>query len=161
MGLNPLKMFTGLIAGQGQIKQAKEQKKVADQNSQLQFESALAGEGNQEDNRIMRMQQFGNQLQGARALSPEVIAAALKRRASTVRKGLNADTSKGMRWGQIGNAVGDLGDLAGTVITGGMKNAVDAGSGILSQASKVTSGGSGGFNFGGSNFNFDPRKDLE
>jgi len=112
------KLFGGLLKNKGKIKAAKEQKRAEDANLQAQYESGLAKESNFENDRLARTNFIGGQLQGARALPPEVLAAALKRRASTVRKGTAADPSKGMGFSALGDVAGLVGDFADAYVKG-------------------------------------------
>lgn len=114
------KLAGGLLKKKGQVSAAKEQKRADDANAQARFESDLANESNQEDTRLFKTQGIANQLTGARALSPEVIKAALTRRKSAVRKGVNADRSKGMGWDALGDVAGLASDYAGNFVKGRM-----------------------------------------
>jgi cobalamin-dependent methionine synthase I len=96
----------------------KEQKRVGEANAKANFESQMANEANREDDRLTRTQGIANQLSGARSLSPEVIAAALKRRQSSVRKGATVDPTKGLGWSMVGDIAGTAGDLAGSYMKG-------------------------------------------
>jgi len=135
-GFLPLAIMGGamlakaLLKKKGATSAAKEQNRANDANLQAQYESSLAGETNREDDRLMRTQGIANQLQGARALSPEVIAAVLKRRAVTSRKGVSADQSKGLGWNMLGDIAGTAGDFAGSYIKGGMMDKAGMGSGL-------------------------------
>lgn len=71
---------------------------------------------NSEDDRLARTQGIANQLQGARALSPEVIAAAMKRRRNTAYKGAVQDRTAGMGSEMVGGALSGLGDVAGAML---------------------------------------------
>ena len=146
------KIAGGLLKKKGQIKAAKEEKKAADANLQAQYESGLATEGNREDDRLARMQFLGGQLKGARALSPEVLQAALKRRASAVRKGVAMDKSKGMGWGAAGDVAGQVGELAGSYIKGaGMPQGAPEG---MSSQFMPGAGGGSPVSMGGQVFDF-------
>jgi len=134
------KLAGGLLKKKGQVSAAKEQKRAEDANLQAQYESNLAGEDNREDDRLMRTQGIAQQLSGLRALSPEVIKAALTRRRTTARKGVAQDTSKGLGWGALGGVADTVGDFAGAYTKGvGMQEAAGAGpsTGILAKAAQV------------------------
>jgi hypothetical protein len=62
---------------------------------------------------------LSQQLTGARAMDPSVVADILKRKALTSRKGAVMDQSKGMMWNAGGNALASAGDLA-TKFLGGL-----------------------------------------
>ena len=131
------KLVGGLLKKKGQQKAAKEQYKKEEQNLQSQFESQQATESNREDDRLARMKFLGGQLKGARALSPEVLQAALARRKSAVRKGVAVDQSKGMGWDMAGGVASGIGDLASAYVKGKAMGGDD----MLSKASQVMSGG--------------------
>lgn len=119
-------IIDSVLKGIGQKKAAKEAYKKEEQNLQSQFESERDMQDNAEDDRLMRMRQIAGQLKGARALSPEVIAAALARRRNTARKGVAVDRSKGMGWNMAGNIAGDIGNMAMTYMSGGLAPAAKA-----------------------------------
>lgn len=122
------KLVGGVLKKKGQKSAAKEQYKKEEQNLQSQFESNQATESNREDDRLARMQFLGGQLKGARALSPEVLKAALARRKSAVRKGVAVDQSKGMGWGMLGDIASGVGDIAGAYIKGSGSSTAAGGS---------------------------------
>jgi hypothetical protein len=114
------KLFGGLLKKKGQAKQAKEQSRANEANLQANFESQSDQFNNREDDRLARTQGIAQQLQGARALSPEVIAAALQRRRNTARKGASADLSKGAGFDMLGGVADQIGDYAGAYGKGRM-----------------------------------------
>lgn len=117
-----------IVKGIGAKKAAKEATRAAGEQAQANYESALAGENNMEDSRLARTQGISQQLTGARALSPEVLAQLMKRRAQVARKGAVQDMSKGVMWNAAGDAIGSAGKLATQFITGlGLQKAADAG----------------------------------
>lgn len=117
-----------IVKGIGAKKAAKEATRAAEQQSQANYESSLANENNMEDSRLARTQGISQQLTGARALSPEVLAQLMKRRAQVARKGAVQDMSKGVMWNAAGDAIGSAGKLATQFITGlGLQKEADAG----------------------------------
>lgn len=124
--LGGAKLAQALFKKKGATSAAKEQKRADEANLQAQFESESTAFENKESDRLARMRQVAGQLQGARALSPEVIAAALQRRANTARKGAAVDRSKGLGWNALGDITGTVGDFASAYMAGNNPNAVDA-----------------------------------
>lgn len=117
-----------IVKGIGAKKAAKEATRAAEQQSQANYESSLANENNMEDSRLARTQGISQQLKGARALSPEVLAQLMKRRAQVSRKGAVQDMSKGVMWNAAGDAIGSAGKLATQFITGlGLQKAAEGG----------------------------------
>lgn len=107
-----------IVKGIAQRKAGKEQAKANEKNLQADFESRSAAEKNAEDSRLARAQALGQALQGNRALSPEVLAAIMTRKAMTTRKGAMADPSKGAMWNALGSGLTSAGNLATQYLTG-------------------------------------------
>jgi len=121
-------LIDDLFKGLGQKKAAKEQFQKQDKQLGDQFVADKNAEGNAEDQRAARVNFVGSQLQGARALTPEILQALLKRKASTAVRGQAIDQSKGAMWNTAGNMASSAGNLAGMYMKGlGMKPQ-DAGS---------------------------------
>lgn len=138
-----------IIKGIGAKKQAKEQAKATNANLQADYESRLAAESNNENTRLARAQALGQALGGSnRALSPEVLAAILQRKAVTTRKGAAADPSKGMMWNALGSGLTSAGNIATQYLTGlGTEKILKGGGGAApttlapSSSSPVSMGG--------------------
>ena len=148
-----LKGIGGFLKNRGAKKAAKEQLRAQKEGIENKYKSDYDTFENQETGRQGRATFASQQLQGARALSPEVIAAALQRRKNTAYKGSAVDTSKGMDYGMLGDAAGGLGDIASNIGKESMIADAEGGgsgatSGVLSQASKPVSFGGQSFNFG-------------
>ena len=142
-------LIDDLLKGLGQKKAAKEQYKKAELQSNDQFAADKNAEMNSEDQRGARVNFLNTQMTGLRALSPEVLAALLKRKASTAVKGQVVDQSKGAMFNTLGNMANSAGNLAGMYMKGlGMpKN--DAGTATSlrpTAATQFTAPGIEGFN---------------
>ena len=111
-----LKGIGKLFGNKGKKKAEKERQRAQKEAIENKFAADTAAFNNREDDRLARTQGFANQLKGARALSPEVIAAAMKRRTNTAYKGSVEDRTQGMDWQLAGDAVGGLGDIAGALL---------------------------------------------
>jgi hypothetical protein len=145
-----LKGIGGFLKNRGQKKAAKEQLRAQKEGIENKYKSDSDAFENKETGRQARTQFISQQLTGARALSPEVIAAAMKRRSNTAYKGSAVDKTKGMDYGMLGDAAGGLGDIASQIGKESMIADAEGGgatSGMLSQASKPVS-------FGGQSFDF-------
>lgn len=117
----------------------KETQRVGEANADATFQSQVAAENNREDDRLARTQGIAQTLTGNRALSPEVIAAAMKRRATVARKGATLDPTKGSTWNMVGDMAGDVGQYASAYMSGkGM--AQPQGNGMTSVLGKVAGG---------------------
>jgi hypothetical protein len=112
------KLFSGIMKGRAAKKKAKEKLRADTANIDAKYGSDVSRFDNSEDDRLARMQHIAGQLKGNRALSPEVIAAALKRRRNTAYKGSAMDESKGIG-SQMAAGIGDtVGDFAGAYMKG-------------------------------------------
>ncbi len=104
--------------------QAKEALRSGQANEQAIYDERLATEGNREDARLASVQGIAEALGGSnRALSPAVIQAMMKRRASAVRKRDVQDMGKGSGWGLAGDVAGIAGGLASSHMAGSNPNA--------------------------------------
>lgn len=135
------KIGKGILGGLGKKKAAKEQYKKEEQNLQSKFESDTDRFNNTEDDRLARMSHVAGQLKGARALSPEVIAAALKRRKNFNRKGVAVDQSKGVMTQMLGDVAGSVGDLASAYMAGSNPNSVSGASKAMGSGGGAVAGG--------------------
>jgi len=111
-----LKGLGKFFGKKGQDKAAKETARAQQATMDAKYKSDFDTFENTENDRLMKTQGIANQLKGARALSPEVVAAALKRRANTAWKGNIADPTKGSTWSLLGDAAGGIGDIAGAML---------------------------------------------
>ena len=91
-----MKAFGKWFGNKGKKKAAKEQLRAQEEQNTRKFQSDTDAFENNEDGRQGQVQGYAQALQGNRALSPEVIAAAMKRRKNTAYKGSAVDQSKGM-----------------------------------------------------------------
>lgn len=127
--------FKGLqkiAGGRGKVKSAKEAKRVADVNDLAVYNERLASEANREDARLASVQGIAEALGGSnRALSPEVIAALMKRRQSAVQKRETPDGSKGMGWETVGDIAGQGAEMAGAYMAGSNPNAVSGATRVM------------------------------
>lgn len=130
-----------IAANRAKNAQAKAANKSEEGNLQAKFESDTAFENNKEDDRLARMQQVAGQLQGARALNPAVIAAALRRRQKVTRKGVGLDRTKGLNWELGGELAGTVGDMAGAYMAGANPNAVSGASKAMGAGGGAVAGG--------------------
>lgn len=146
-----LKGIGGFLKGRGQKKAAKEQFRAEKEGIENKFRSDTDRFENEETGRQGRATFASQQLQGARALSPEVIKAALSRRKNTAYKGAAADRSKGADLGMLGDAAGGLGDIASAMGRESMISDVGPAqsAGPLAEASRVQP-----VSFGGQQFDF-------
>lgn len=147
-----LKGIGGFLKNRGKKKAAKESLRADKEQIENKFRSDTDRFENEETGRLGRATFASQQLQGARALSPEVIAAALQRRKNTAYKGSAVDKTKGMDYNMIGEGAGALGDIASQMGRESMIADAEgggAGAGILSQASQVQP-----VSFGGQTFDF-------
>lgn len=147
-----LKGVGKFLGNKGKKKALKEQQRAQKEGIENKFRSDTDRFDNEETGRVGRATFASQQLQGARALSPEVIAAALQRRKNTAYRGSVVDQTKGMDYNMLGEGAGALGDIASQVGRESMiANAEGggAGAGILSQASRVQP-----VSFGGQTFDF-------
>lgn len=148
-----------IVKGIGAKKAAKEATRAAEEQSKANYESSLANENNMEDSRLTRTKGISQQLTGNRALSPEVLAEFLKRRAQVTRKGAVQDQSKGAMWNAAGNALGSAGNMATQLLGGLGVQKILGGGGGAAPTSLLPQSGSG-VSMGGKIFDFAPKKDL-
>jgi hypothetical protein len=137
-----LKGIGGFLKGRGQKKAAKEQLRAEKEGIENKFRSDTDRFENEETGRQGRATFASQQLQGARALSPEVIKAALSRRKNTAYRGSAVDRSKGMDYNMLGEGSGALGDIASSMGKESMISQAGGGggdSGILSKSSQMVS----------------------
>jgi hypothetical protein len=123
-GLFPLIIMAAAAAANAMAKKkaaanvAKEQNRANSANLTAQYEHDLTSEQNREDDRLARTGYAGSMLKGNRALSPDILKAALTRRRETTRKGTAADKSKGLGWQMIGDLAQGAGNVAASYQAG-------------------------------------------
>lgn len=117
----------------------KEEKRVGEANAQANFETQSDMFNNAEGSRQARAGFIGSQLKGARALSPELIAAITKAKANPARKGATIDPTKGSGWNFAGGLASTAGQMAADYMKGSGGEDGGGGTGAFSGGGAATS----------------------
>lgn len=148
-------MAAAKLAGKGvqawqQKKNADAANKQAEGQSQAEYESNLAREGNLEDMRLAKARGIIDRLAGGdRAISPAAVAALLKRKATETRKGVALKIPTHFGSNLLGSAIGTAGELASSYMkglggedapSGAAPTSLLSGGGIQSFAPKIGAG---------------------
>lgn len=96
----------------------KEQKRVGEANAKANFETQSDMFKNKELGRGGQVDFLASQMNGARALSPEVLAAMRTARANPARMGATIDPTKGSGWNFVGGLAGGVADIANAYMKG-------------------------------------------